>query len=376
MSSCFFWMKYYFQFVDDKKQNTIFVTMQKLRYLLFPITIVYIIITMFRNWLYKVNVKRSFKFSIPVINIGNLSMGGTGKTPHTEYLIKLLKGTHHLATLSRGYGRKEFGFKIADEKTTSKQIGDEPLQFYKKFGSEITVAVESDRVKGVMDICYQKEEIDLVLLDDAFQHRSIQPGFNILLTDYSHPFYNDYVLPVGDLRELRHGKGRADIIIMTKCPSFENLNRTDIIQKIKPNSNQSVFFSKVIYGDVYEFNTFETVNLTKKNIILVTGIAKPNPLLNYLKKSYNVLEHCKFADHYRFKEKDIDDISNLLIKFAELDPIIITTEKDAMRLIGCEFEVKVKQQPWFYQSITVALDDKGKFDKLILDYVQENRRDY
>ena len=350
--------------------------MQKLRFLLFPFTIVYIIITMFRNWLYKVNIKRGFKFSIPVINIGNLSVGGTGKTPHTEYLIKLLKDSHHLATLSRGYGRKEFGFKIADNETTSRQIGDEPLQFYKKFGEDITVAVESDRVKGVMDVCYAKENTDLVLLDDAYQHRAIQPGFNILLTDYNRPFYTDYVLPVGDLRELRSGKNRADIIIMTKCGDFEDLNKTELIKKIGPNSNQSVFFSKVVYGDVYELNSFEIVEKPKKNIILVTGIAKPNPLLKYLKKSYNVLEHCKFTDHYRFKEKDIDDISNLLIKFAELDPIIITTEKDAMRLIGSEFESKVNQQPWFYQTITVELNDKEKFDKLILDYVQENRRDY
>jgi len=331
---------------------------------------------MFRNWLYKVNIKRSFKFSIPVINIGNLSVGGTGKTPHTEYLIKLLKDSHQLATLSRGYGRKEFGFKIADEKTTSRQIGDEPLQFYKKFGTDITVAVESDRVKGVMDICYEKEATDLVLLDDAFQHRSIQPGFNILLTDYSRPFCSDYVLPVGDLRELRRGKDRADIIVMTKCSDFESLNKIELTKKINPTKHQSVFFSKVVYGDVYELNTFKVTDNAKKNIILVTGIAKPNPLLNYLKKSYNVLEHCKFTDHYRFKEKDIDDISNLLIKFAELDPIIITTEKDAMRLIGCKYETKVKQQPWFYQTITVELDDKEKFDKLILDYVQENRRDY
>ena len=350
--------------------------MQKLRYLLFPITIVYIIITVFRNWLYKVKIKRSFKFSIPVINVGNLSTGGTGKTPHTEYLIKLLKDSHHLATLSRGYGRKEFGFKIANEESTSRQIGDEPLQFYKKFGTDITVAVESDRVKGVMDICYEKEDIDLVVLDDAFQHRSIQAGFNVLLTDYNRPFYNDFVLPVGDLRELRKGKSRADIIIMTKCSDFEELNKTEIIHKINPNKNQSVFFSKVVYGDVYNLNTFKTIDVTKKSVVLVTGIAKPTPLLNYLKKHYNVLEHCKFADHYRFKEKDIDDISNLLIKFAELDPVIMTTEKDAMRLIGSEFEKKVKQQPWFYQTITVELDDKENFDKLILEYVQENLRDY
>lgn len=351
--------------------------MQKLRFLLFPISIVYALVTMFRNWLYKVRLKRSFKFSIPIINVGNLSVGGTGKTPHTEYLIRLLKDSHHLATLSRGYGRKEFGFKIADENSTARQIGDEPLQFYKKYGNEITVAVESNRVKGVMDVCYNKEETNLVLLDDAYQHRSIQPGFNILLTDFSRPFYSDYILPVGDLRELRSGKKRADVIIVTKCPDSELINKSELINRIKPNSKQSVFFSRIVYEPVLTALSPNNSPLSRgENIILVTGIAKPNPLLNYLKKNYNILEHCKFNDHYQFKEKDIHDIHNLLVKFADSDPMIVTTEKDAMRLVGSSFEKEINQKPWFYQAITVEIDEKEEFDAKILKYVQENRRDY
>lgn len=351
--------------------------MHYLRFLLFPFSILYALVTMFRNWLYKVRLKRSFKFSIPIINVGNLSVGGTGKTPHTEYLIRLLKDTHKLATLSRGYGRKEFGFKIADDDSTARQIGDEPLQFYKKYGKDITVAVESDRVKGVMDICYQKEETNLVLLDDAYQHRSIQPGFNILLTDYNKPFFNDYIMPVGDLRELRSGKKRADIIIVTKCADFESIDKVDLIKEIKPLPEQSVFFSKIVYDPIIKpFNSDHSPTIISKNIILVTGIAKPTPLLNYLKMKFNVLEHCKFNDHYQFKEKDIDDIHNLLVKFADSNPTIVTTEKDAMRLVGCEFEDKVKSQYWYYQAITVEIDDKEGFDNKIIKYVQENRRDY
>jgi tetraacyldisaccharide 4'-kinase len=351
--------------------------MKYLRFILFPISLIYIVITSFRNWLFDVKIKREFRFSLPIINIGNLSMGGTGKTPHTEYLIRLLKNNHKLATLSRGFGRKEFGFKIADDESTSKQIGDEPLQFYKKFGKDITVAVESDRVKGVMDICYAKEETDLVLLDDAYQHRAINPGFNILLTDYNKPFFSDYVLPVGNLRELRKGKKRADVIVVTKCVDFESVDKGYLIDKIRPNNGQKVYFSKVVYGLIQPFNTeMSSLNNSSQNVILVTGIASPKPLFDHLHKTHDILEHCKFNDHYQFNEKDIDDIHNLLVKFADKKPIIITTEKDAMRLIGGSFESEILKQPWFYQTIEVEIDNKEEFDKEILNYVQKNRRDY
>ncbi|HIP35893.1 MAG TPA: tetraacyldisaccharide 4'-kinase [Crocinitomix sp.] len=352
--------------------------MRYLRFVFFPFTILYIIITEFRNLLYKVNIKRSFKFSIPIINVGNLSMGGTGKTPHIEYLIRLLKNNHHLATLSRGFGRKQRGFIIANEHSNAEQIGDEPLQFYKKYGKEITVAVEVDRVKGVMDLCYAKEKTDLVLLDDAYQHQAIKAGLNILLTDYNYPFYNDYVLPIGNLRELRKNKKRADVIIVTKCPGFKDINKGYLIKKIKPLSHQKVFFSRIKYNNqLTNFDDTEvSFNSMSKSAILVTGIANPIPLIMHLEKKIKILKHLKFLDHYQYKQKDIEEINNLLIKFEAFSPIVITTEKDAMRLLGTKIEPLIYKSRWFYQEIEVEIDNKNEFDKIILNYVQKNCRDY
>lgn len=352
--------------------------MQYWRFIFFPFAVLYALITEFRNVLYKTNVKRSFKFSIPVINVGNLSMGGTGKTPHIEYLIRLFKNNHHLATLSRGFGRKQRGFIIADEQSNAEQIGDEPLQFYKKFGQEITVAVEVDRVKGVMDLCYQKEDTNLVLLDDAYQHQAIKPGLNILLTDFNYPFYKDFILPVGNLRELRKNKKRADVIIVTKCPDFKSINKTTILQSIKPLKHQQVFFSKIAYNDILTPVVGEqlSINPMIKYAIVVTGIANPTPLIDFISKRFKILKHLKFSDHYRFKAQDIDEIHNLLVKFDDFSPIIITTEKDAMRLIGNDLEQKICNNPWFYQGITIEIDRQKEFDNIILNYVQKNRRDY
>lgn len=348
------------------------------RFIFFPFSILYAIITEFRNWLFKIRIKRSFKFSIPIINVGNLSMGGTGKTPHIEYLIRLLKDNHHLATLSRGFGRKERGFIIANENSNANQIGDEPLQFYKKYGNDITVCVEADRVKGVMDLCYEKEDTDLVLLDDAYQHQAIKPGLNILLTDYNKPFYKDFILPVGDLRELRRNKKRADILLVSKCPNFDTIDKTQIVKLINPLNHQKVFFSKIVYNSILipVLGDKIKVNPLVKYAIVVTGIANPNPLIEFISKRYKILKHVKFSDHYQFKETDIDDIHNLLVKFDEFSPIIITTEKDAMRLVGNDLEKMIIDKPWFYQGIEIEIDRKKEFDNKILDYVQKNRRDY
>ncbi len=350
--------------------------MQALRFLLFPFAILYGAITSFRNWLFDRRIKRELRFSIPIINVGNLSMGGTGKTPHTEYLIRLLKKDHHLATLSRGYGRKVYGFQIADKTSTAHSIGDEPLQFYRKFGSEITVAVDADRVNGVSEICYRKEETDLVLLDDAYQHRAIKPGFNILLTDFNKPFYNDYILPVGTLRELRKGKNRADIIIVTKCPQLDFEQQDQIINKIKPSKAQKVFFSKVKYGNIVSLTNFSKLTDQPEKIILVTGIANALPLRQYLEKEATIVKHFNYPDHYTYKEKDIVEIHNLLTKFADGKVKIVTTEKDAMRLGTQQFEKLIEGKPWFYQEIEVDIDNDEKFKETVLKYVQENRKDY
>jgi len=314
---------------------------------------------------------KSSKFSVPIISVGNLSMGGTGKTPHVEYLIRLLKDDYKVATLSRGFGRKVRGFQIADNKSTAISIGDEPLQYYKKFKDDITVSVEVDRVLGAMDLFRQKEDTQALLLDDAYQHRSIHAGVNILLTDYSYPFYSDYILPVGNLRESRTGKERADIIIVSKCPGLTESEKKPIISRINPSKNQEVFFSKIVYGKVFNFDSSE-VDVKDKKIILVTGIAKANPLKEMLLKKCILIEHFEFSDHHNFKATELDEIHKLFDKFADENPLIITTEKDAMRLLNEEFEARIEKYSWCYQSIEIEIDRKDEFDKLIKDYVKEN----
>ena len=324
---------------------------------------------------YRVGIFKSSRFSLPIINVGNLSVGGTGKTPHTEYLIRLLADQNKVFTLSRGFGRKERGFIIADENSTARQIGDEPLQYYKKFGSKIGVAVDANRVTGVMDICRNHPETDLILLDDAYQHRAIHAGLNILVTDYSSPFYNDFMLPVGNLRELRMGKNRADIIVVSKCPNFDSIDKEKIIRKIGPKENQKVFFSRIKYAEVFSLkNAQEKIELRGKKIILVTGIAKSKPLYEYLEKENSILHHFDFNDHYDFKENDITQIHNLFDKFAGEKPVIITTEKDAMRLWNNSISATLESYPWFCQSIEIELDNASEFNQIVNQYVEKNSR--
>ncbi|MFK8046335.1 MAG: tetraacyldisaccharide 4'-kinase [Crocinitomicaceae bacterium] len=351
--------------------------MKWLRFLLFPFSLIYWCVTMFRNFLFNSKIKRSLSFSLPIINVGNLSMGGTGKSPHTEYLVKLLKNNYNVATLSRGYGRKVYGFQIADANSSAHSIGDEPFQFFRKFGKEIIVAVDADRVNGVTEICYQKPETDVVLLDDAYQHRNIKPGLNILLTDYSNPFFTDYILPVGNLREAKTGKNRADIVVVTKCPSdFKKAEGSITRKTLKLTANQKVFYSRIVYGEIKSLTNFNILSKTKKNIVLVTGIAKAEPLRCHLAKTHNICKHFEFADHYRFKKKDIVEIHDILIKFANDNPVVVTTEKDAMRLLNEDLLASLVEMPWFYQEISVEFNKPKEFKEIIEKYVQENSRDY
>jgi len=314
---------------------------------------------------------KSSKFDAATINVGNLSMGGTGKSPHIEYLIRLLKEEYSVATLSRGFGRTERGFKIADDSSTAKDIGDEPLQFYKKYGSEIKVSVEANRVLGAMDLFYNHPEINVLLLDDAYQHRAIHSDLNILLTDYNHPFYSDFILPVGNLRESRSGKKRADLILVTKCPELNDQEKKSIVERIGPSEKQKVFFSEIKYASLVPF---ETSAKPTENYILVTGIANANPLVDHLNSKGKILHHFKYNDHHKFRVDELTEIHNLFDKFVEEKPVIITTEKDAMRIHCDEFSEVLKNKPWFYQPIEVVIDKKEVFDKAILEYVKENNR--
>ncbi|MGY6650504.1 tetraacyldisaccharide 4'-kinase [Wenyingzhuangia sp. IMCC45574] len=331
-----------------------------LRILLFPFSVLYGGIVTLRNVLYDVGALKSTSFKIPVICVGNLSVGGTGKTPQIEYLIRLLKDESKVAVLSRGYKRKSKGFVLAGKKSTVADLGDEPFQYHQKF-KEIQVAVNGDRVEGVTKILEKKPKTAVVLLDDAYQHRKIKAGFHILLTSYSGLFYKDFMMPTGNLRELWWGKKRADVIIVTKCPSdLTEKEQQTIVAKIAPEKHQQVFFTKVAYAKkVKGTDEFKLGKLKGEKIVLVTGIAKAKPLTDYLTKVGLDFEHLEFPDHHNFTVKELKEIHEKSMKYK-----ILTTEKDYVRL---QSEVN----NLFYLPIETEFLNKSEvFDASILKYIK------
>lgn len=336
--------------------------MNLLRKLLFPFAILYGFITGIRNFFYDKGILKSYSFSIPVIAVGNLSVGGTGKTPQIEYLIRLLSEHYKIATLSRGYKRKSEGFVLADKNANAETLGDEPYQFFQKF-PEIKVAVDANRKNGIKQLLSQNEKPEIILLDDAFQHRKVKAGFYIVLTSYDDVFYNDFMLPTGNLRESRKGANRADIVIVTKCPSDISANEQENIkQKIQYylNENQPVFFSYITYDEHFysEKKQIKIDNFQVVDKLVVAGIAKPEPFFAYLqavKKSTMV-----FPDHHHFTEKDIQSILE-----AANGRKIVTTEKDFVRLKG-----KLPVDQLYYLPIKSSfVTSSNEFDKKILEYV-------
>jgi tetraacyldisaccharide 4'-kinase len=308
--------------------------------------------------LYDLKLKTSKSYSLPVICVGNLSVGGTGKTPMIEYLIRLLKDELKIATLSRGYKRKIKGFQIANTNSSADTIGDEPFQFFYKFKDKLLVAVDADRQRGIEKLVSNHSSLDVVLLDDAFQHRQVRAGLNILLTTYNDLYVNDYVLPTGNLREPKQGANRAQIIVVTKCPT--NLSEVDkevVIKRLKPKPHQNVFFSSIRYSDVV-VSEKKRINVTDlKEFTLVTGIANANPLINFLTEKKFNFEHLNFKDHHDFSEKEISIL--------EQKQLIITTEKDFMRLK----QYMTLKDKLYYLPIEVEIKNSKKFNSLIRNFV-------
>lgn len=302
------------------------------RVLLYPLAFIYGAVVWMRNRLYDSGFYSSIEFSVPVISVGNLSVGGTGKTPHIEYLIRLLQYQFRVATMSRGYKRHTQGFLLADAETNAVKIGDEPMQYHMKFPG-LTVSVAEERMTGIPKLLQQRPSVEVVLLDDAFQHRSVKPGVNILITDYAKPFYKDRILPAGTLRENRQAYKRADIIIVSKCPAnMKEQEAKDMVQQIQPLDNQQVFFTRIFYETPYSLFTGEKISLAGKNVLLVCGIAKPAPLISYLEQDAAVVHPLTYADHHYFLKKDLEEIKETFDNWNQPDKIIVTTEKDAARL--------------------------------------------
>ena len=313
------------------------------------------------------------------ICVGNLSVGGTGKTPHVEYLINLLKSECRIAILSRGYKRKSSGFVLATEKSIASDIGDEPLQ-YKTKNPDLIVAVDGNRVNGIKKLQELTESPKLVILDDAFQHRSLKCELNIVVSEYNNLYLNDMLMPAGMLRESKKGITRADIIIVSKTP--DNTTAIDIrnlIKDIKPLAHQSLFFSWLKYGEIYGFqNPKETINtlddLFRYRIVLFTGIGNPSPMLTYLKEYGADVKHIQYPDHHTFTLQNIADIRDALDSFEGGNKIIITTEKDAMRLKGTDLEDITNTLPLYVLPIEIDFKDKTEeFNQTILNYARTNK---
>lgn len=341
------------------------------RVLLLPISILYGIVIIIRNWLYDKGYLKSAQFNFPLICVGNLAVGGTGKSPMVEYLITLLRPHFKIATLSRGYKRKTKGYVLANNQTTALEIGDEPMQFHLKF-PDISVAVGEERIVAIPQLLQDKPDLDAIILDDAFQHRQIRPDFNILLTAYDDLYVNDFYLPTGELRDHPASAKRAKVIIVTKCPvDLNEKKKNQIIKQLKPKPYQKVFFTAISYGTPYHIITKEERPLGKYDeILMVCGIANPKPLKDYLFDNVATYYMQAYSDHHIFT---IDDWHEMVAKFRSiqaLDKIILTTEKDAVRLI--KFHQELLHQPFYVLPIQhqFLFNEQDAFDEMIINFVK------
>ncbi|MCF0243336.1 MAG: tetraacyldisaccharide 4'-kinase [Bacteroidaceae bacterium] len=348
-----------------------------LKILLFPIAWIYGMIIAIRNHLFDTNVLKRRSYNIPVISVGNITMCGTGKTPHTEYIVNLLKNSCKVSVLSRGYMRKTKGYVLANEKTEMQDIGDEPFQMHRKF-PDATIAVSENRCEGI-DRLIEEEKVEAVILDDAFQHRYVEPGLSILLVDFHRPISRDHMIPVGLLREPASARKRADIIVVTKCP--QDINPLDIrvtTNDLRMLAFQKLFFSTIeysplkplFYNDVPEMPLF---NLKKINVLLVTAIGSPANIVKDLEPYGAKLKELHYRDHHQFTEKEVYEI-NETYSFMSSPKIVITTEKDATRLQNLNgFSNEMRKSTYVLPiKVKIMLDQEDEFNRLILDYVHKD----
>lgn len=334
-----------------------------LTYVLKPLSWIYDGLTGFRNWMFDKNILKHEEFDIPIVCVGNLTVGGTGKTPHVEYIVSLLMSEYNIAVLSRGYKRKTSGFILANSKSTPDMIGDEPLQIYQKFGSRIKVAVCESRRKGIKELINSFPEINLIVLDDAFQHRYVKPKVSIVLTDYNRPFYRDHLLPWGRLRENPHQVNRADMVVVTKCPDdLTPLNHRLVSKELDLMKFQKLFFSRYQYGGimpVFPDNSPYNISLgsltEKDTVLLVTGIAHPRYFVRYFKNYPFKVKVMHFPDHHDFSRSDLDSIKERFDSLSGERKLIVTTEKDSVRLEHNPYFPRELMAYTFYLPIMVKM---------------------
>lgn len=341
------------------------------RMLLFPFSFIYYGGIWCRNRLYDAKILKSSAFNLPIICVGNLSVGGTGKSPMVEYLVRLLKDEFAVATLSRGYKRKTKGYALANESSTALEIGDEPMLFHNRF-PDVAVTVGEERVEAIPQLLHDRPQTNVIILDDAFQHRAVTAGFNILLVDCNNLFTRDWYLPTGDLRDEKRSYHRAQLIVITKCPGNMTVNEKEkIALEIAPLPSQHLFFSTICYGIPYHIVTKSSYSISKTvEVLLVTGIADPRPLKKYLDENSATYLQLSYNDHQIFT---IDDLKDIISEFDNMkagSKIILTTEKDAVRLV--KFENVLKDLPLYVIPIhhEFLFNAAGQFNKLVHRFIQ------
>lgn len=352
--------------------NFNFPLLRPIRILLFPFSLIYALIVTVRNWCFDKKILPSTSFNLPVICVGNLAVGGTGKSPMVELLIRLLNDRYPIAVLSRGYKRKTRGYALANASTTALDIGDEPMQFHSKF-PEVAVAVGEERIVAIPQLLHDRPETRVIILDDAFQHRAVGAGLNILLTDYSNLFTRDWWLPSGDLRDAPSSYRRAQAIVVTKCPDdLDEDQRRSIAIEIGPRPGQQVFFSAIDYGTPYHITRLDGGVIDEEvEVLLVTGIANPEPLKRWLNEHSRTYYEIAYGDHHIFTIDDLHTITRRFTAITAGKKLILTTEKDAVRLI--KFRQELEEWPFYVLPITprFLFGEEGRFADMIIQFINE-----
>ena len=347
--------------------------LKSFRVLLLPFAIVYGWVVAFRNWLYFKHYLKSVQFNVPMICVGNLSLGGTGKSPMVEYLLSILSDEYKIATLSRGYKRKTVGYALANQFTSALEIGDEPMQFHIKYPN-VAVAVGERRIEAIPQLIQDVPDLQLIILDDAFQHREILADFNILLTEFDNLYCDDFFIPTGDLRDERKSAKRANIIIVTKCPAnLSIIEKEEIIEKLNPEPHQFVFFTTIIYDTPYHiYNPSFQWELTMRDeVLLVCGIANPLPLKNYIHENTHTYYQISYSDHHIFSIEDLNEIKERFNQINSKSKLILTTEKDAVRLV--KYTEELNDIPLYVLPIKpqFLFGEQDKFDALVINNVAQ-----
>jgi tetraacyldisaccharide 4'-kinase len=346
--------------------------LKPVRILLLPFSLLYGLVIKLRNWAYDRGLLSTFSFNLPVICVGNLAAGGTGKSPMVEFLVKRLKEQFDIAVLSRGYKRKTRGYALASAQTSALDIGDEPMQFHRKF-PQVTIAVGEERAFAIPQLLQDRPGTEAIILDDAFQHRAVRAGMNILLTDQNNLFTRDWFLPTGDLRDEKKSYRRSDFIIVTKCDQdLSESDRQAIVREIRPLATQEVFFTAIEYGRIYHIVSGITLPIySAAEVLMVTGIANPAPLKKWIDRQFQAYYELSYSDHHIFS---IDDLKTILARFKAMESshkLILTTEKDAVRL--AKFEQALKDLPFYVVPMEprFLFGEEKKFTDLIVKFITD-----